>query len=69
MGCFHCGGKGEVSGFPCFFCGPKPSKDEKEVAARAFILEETHRRDGIVLGRDPLGRHCRCGCNDEVEVR
>lgn len=68
MRCTHCKGTGEVSEFPCFNCrgsGREASNDAKEVAARAFIRQVIHDRDGIVMGRDPLGRLCRCGCLDE----
>jgi hypothetical protein len=36
------------------------TKEEKERLARWFIAQEIHKRDGIVLGRDPLGRECGC---------
>lgn len=31
-----------------------------DAAARAAIKDAIHARDGVVLGRDPLGRPCRC---------
>lgn len=46
------------------------TKEEKERLARWFIAQEIHKRDGIVLGRDPLGRECGCDfCRAEIEHR
>lgn len=71
MVCNHCKGTGEVSDLPCFNCrgsGRERSDAPEEVSARAFIQRLIHERDGIVLGRDPLGRACTCGCLEEVNA-
>lgn len=40
-----------------------------ERRAKRVIRDEIHRRDGIVMGRDPLGRRCGCeSCQADAEV-
>lgn len=42
---------------------------DNERRAKRLIRDELHRRDGIVLGRDPLGRRCGCEfCQADFEV-